>query len=123
MSTSSSPLEGLNLAVVAGSLSRAPEPRTLPSGDELLALEVTVRSPGRPTATVPVAWPAPTTAAASWDAGQSVVVVGHVRRRFFRAAGTTQSRVEVVAERVVPAERRRAARSAVAAAADAMMGR
>ena len=30
---------GTNLSVLIGTLSRAPEPRTLPSGDELLALE------------------------------------------------------------------------------------
>ena len=36
-------------------------------------------------------------------AGAEVIVVGHVRRRFFRAGGTTQSRTEVVVERLSPA--------------------
>ena len=70
-----------------------------------------------------MAWTAPTAAAASWEAGQAVVVVGHVRRRFFRAGGATQSRTEVVAERVragraSPRRRSRAVESAVGA----MMG-
>jgi single-strand DNA-binding protein len=33
--------------------------------------------------------------------GSEVVVAGHVRRRFFRAGGVTQSRTEVVATRVI----------------------
>jgi single-strand DNA-binding protein len=111
MSTPSAPLEGVNLAVVAGTLSRPPESRTLPSGDELLALEVTVRSSGRPTATIPVAWTAPTAAAVAWEAGQAVVVVGHVRRRFFRAGGVTQSRTEVVADQVISLSDRRRVRA------------
>jgi single-strand DNA-binding protein len=36
------------------------------------------------------------------DADQDVVVVGRVRRRFFRSGGVTQSRTEVVAEVVLP---------------------
>jgi single-strand DNA-binding protein len=34
-----------------------------------------------------------------------VIVVGTVRRRFFRAGGATQSRTEVVADRIVPTRR------------------
>ena len=43
------------------------------------------------------------------SAGADVVVLGSVRRRFFRAGGATQSRTEVVAEKVVaaPGPRRR----------------
>jgi len=89
-----------NLVVLAGHLSRAPEQRELPSGDVLVAYEVTVRREGQPAESVPVTWfgsareaPAP-----GATAGDAVVVVGRVRRRFFRAGGTTQSRTEVVAE-------------------------
>jgi single-strand DNA-binding protein len=39
--------------------------------------------------------------------------VGRVRRRFFRAGGTTQSRTEVVADSVVPARQAKRARAAV----------
>jgi single-strand DNA-binding protein len=38
--------------------------------------------------------------------GNEVVVIGRVRRRFFKSAGSTQSRTEVVAETVVKAGQR-----------------
>ena len=49
--------------------------------------------------------------------GEQVVVIGTVQRRFFRVAGATQSRTEVVADQVIPARRARSVRSAIAAAA------
>ena len=48
--------------------------------------------------------------------GTAVVVVGSVRRRFFRVAGATQSRTEVVADRVVAARRAREVRRMLGAA-------
>ena len=45
-------------------------------------------------------------ALAAAEIGREVVVVGRVRKRFYRAGGATQSRTEVVAARVVPARRR-----------------
>jgi len=116
MSVSSSaprPVAGTNLTILVGVLSRDAELRTLPSGDELVALELTVRPDGGPAESVPVAWPSPTAAAASWSAGQELVVTGRVRRRYFRAGGSTQSRTEVVADRVVPTRRTAAAAKAV----------
>ena len=50
---------------------------------------------------MPVAWFDAGAAADDLDAGKPVAVAGHVRRRFFRAGGVTQSRTEVVATRVV----------------------
>jgi single-strand DNA-binding protein len=116
MSSSTSACSAANLAVVIGTLSRPAEARTLPSGDTLVALDVTVRPSAGPAESVPVAWPSPPAAAEGWPAGHAVVVVGRVRRRFFRAGGVTQSRVEVVAQRVVPLGRRRAVRAALEAA-------
>jgi len=91
-----------NLVIVVGCLSRAPEVRPLPSGDVLVAYEVTVAGAGRPSESVPVVWfgaedDAP---AVDAEAGDTVTVVGRVRRRFFRAGGTTQSRTEVVADEI-----------------------
>jgi single-strand DNA-binding protein len=114
--------QGTNLAVLAGTLSRAPEARQLPSGDTLVALELTVRAEGRVSESVPVAWLDPPAAAFAWEAGEALVVVGRVRRRFFRAGGATQSRTEVVADAVVPARRAAAARKAVAAAVESLEG-
>lgn len=103
----------MNVVVLRGTLSRPAEERTLPSGDRLVALEVTVRHPDAPTATVPVIWMEAPASAAILAAGTQVVVTGRVRRRFFRAGGVTASRTEVVAERVVPASRRATANKAV----------
>lgn len=119
MSSSTIP-EGTNLAIVRGTLSRAPQARQLPSGDSLLALELTVRAAGRASESVPVAWFDAPPASLSWEQGDAVVVVGRVRRRFFRSGGATQSRTEVVADAVVPARRAAAARTAVLTAIEGL---
>jgi single-strand DNA-binding protein len=91
---------GFNLVVLRGLLSRPATSRILGSGDVLVNLEVTVRSGTGPAEPVPVTVvPAPASVA-GLDAGEEVVVLGRVRRRFFRSAGTTESRTEVVAETV-----------------------
>ncbi len=111
-------LVGTNLSLVVGDLSRPPELRELPSGDHLLALEVTVSPPAGARESVPVVWPAAPVAASVWQPGDRLLVVGRVRRRFFRAGGVTQSRTEVVATSVTPTRRaatvRRAVRAAIA---------
>ena len=90
---------GTNVVVLRGVLSRDAIIRVLPSGDALMSYEVTTRSEGGPS-TVPVS---ASGTAPELEAGTEVVVVGQVKRRYFRANGTTQSRTEVVAEAVVPA--------------------
>jgi len=105
----------MNVVVVKGALSRAPEVRELPSGSQVVSFEVTVARPGERAESVPVVWTDPPKGAAGVGAGEEVVAVGRVRRRFFRAGGRTQSRTEVVAEAVVPARRRAAVRKAVGA--------
>ncbi|MCU1353320.1 MAG: hypothetical protein JWM05_2529 [Acidimicrobiales bacterium] len=106
----------MNVVMLQGTLSRAPELRELKSGDQLVAYEVTVERDDGPSDTVPVVW---------WDApdrahalgqGAEVVVTGRVRRRFFRVGGVTASRTEVVASAVVPARQRRRADAALARA-------
>lgn len=106
----------LNLTVLVGRLARPPRQRILPSGDGLVEYEVTVRRPGQRAETVPVVWPDAPAAALDPTTDSVVVVVGRVRRRFFRSGGATASRTEVVAERVVPARHARRARSALLAA-------
>jgi single-strand DNA-binding protein len=110
----------MNITVLRGALSRAPRSRTLPSGDLLVGYEVTVpASAGRSAESVPVSWFGAPAAAAAFEPDTEVVVIGRVRRRFFRAGGVTQSRTEVVADAVVPARQaKRAARLALAAWAD-----
>ncbi|MDQ1393054.1 MAG: single-strand DNA-binding protein [Acidimicrobiaceae bacterium] len=92
----------MNVVVLRGRLARPAEERVLPSGDRLVGFEVTVDGPGR-AETVPVVWFGAPPSAAGYDVDAQVVVVGRVRRRFFRAGGATASRTEVVAEVVLPA--------------------
>jgi single-strand DNA-binding protein len=92
----------MNVSVVKGHLSRTPQERTLPSGDRIVTLEVSVRRAEEATESVPVAWPNPPRNAAELAPGTQVLVLGRIRRRFFRAGGFTQSRTELVAESVVP---------------------
>lgn len=104
----------INVVAVAGRLSRPSEQRVLPSGGTVVGLEVTVRAADGPAETVPVTWGEPPVWATTLDVDQEVLVVGRVRRRFFRAGGTTQSRTEVVAERVIRLPAGRRARQALA---------
>lgn len=97
-------LDAANLVVLVGTLSSPPRPRSLPSGSWLVDFDVTTRG-GTGTCSVPVAWPDPGARADRLDEGSPVVVVGYVRRRFFRAGGVTASRTEVVAVRVADAAR------------------
>ena len=79
----------LDLAVVVGTLSSDPVVQDLPSGSRLVRYEVTVRDRS-PDDSVPVTWfdpPRPP----KLTQGDRVVVVGRVRRRFFRAGGATRS--------------------------------
>ena len=106
-----------NVVVLYGRLTRPAALRSLPSGDQLVALEVSVRREGDRAETAPVVWPDAPASASALDVDQEVVVVGRIRRRFFKAGGATQSRTEVVADAVVPASQTRRARAAVAKAA------
>jgi single-strand DNA-binding protein len=102
-------MDASNLVLLQGTLSRASERRTLPSGDQLVQYEVTTRDGDGRADSVPVVWPgAP--ARGELDAGVAVVVVGRVRRRYFQAGGATASRTEVVAESVATAGTKAATR-------------
>lgn len=103
-----------NVVVLCGRLTRPAALRSLPSGDQLVALEVSIRREGERAETAPVVWPDAPASAATLDVEQEVLVVGRVRRRFFRAGGSTQSRTEVVADVVVPTSQGRRARAALA---------
>ena len=100
----------MNIVVLQGVVNRPAEVRELADGTTLVLLDVATETPnGR--LVVPVAWSAPDRALPK--DGIEVVVTGQVRRRFFRAGGTTQSRTEVVADAVVPMRSRSRARRAV----------
>ena len=96
----------MNIVVLQGTLSRPPEIRSTSSGD-VITYEVTTRPDEGPAATAPVAWSQPPKGAYSFSEGDSVTVVGQVRRRFFRSGGSTQSRTEVIADLVASTRQRK----------------
>ena len=112
--------EMTNLVVLVGRLARPAEGRELPSGDRLVAYEVTVARRGARAEGVPVVWLGAPASAVDLDAGELVLVIGRVRRRFFRSGGATQSRTEVVADVVIPTRLAKRSRAALAAACSRM---
>jgi single-strand DNA-binding protein len=105
-----------NVVVLVGTLGRPAQTRELPSGDFLVAYEVTVPRRDARAETVPVVWIGPPAGASVLDVDERVLVVGRVRRRFFQAGGVTQSRTEVVADSVVVVRNLRRARASLARA-------
>ncbi|HZU72636.1 MAG TPA: single-stranded DNA-binding protein [Acidimicrobiales bacterium] len=108
----------MNVVVLAGRLSSPPQEKLLESGTRLMSLQVTVPGDAKGAESVPVVWFDAPARAVEMDEGEEVVVVGRVRRRFFRAGGATQSRTEVLADSVVAARRVAAVRSSLAGAVE-----
>lgn len=111
-SSSSAEVDDWNIAIIRGRLTGPPQTRTLPDGVDIADFDVTTEA-----GTVPVSWrePANTTLSAL-QPGESVVVIGHVQRRFFRSGGRTHCRTEVVALRAIPSRRQATVRTALARA-------
>ena len=109
-------LVATNVVALVGRLARPPEIKELPSGDRLVAYEVTVSREGERAEGVPVVWFGAPASAADHDVDDTVVVVGRVRRRFYRPGGATQSRTEVVADIVVAARQSKRASAALESA-------
>jgi single-strand DNA-binding protein len=101
-----------NVVLLRGRVTSEPRIRQLPSGGAIVNLEITTRD-GDVASGVPVVLDG---AEPGCVAGEDVVVLGHVRRRFFRAGGVTQSRTEVIAERLVAASRHKTIERLVATA-------
>ena len=91
--------EGVNSVELTGRVSGAPEPRVLPSGDDLITLRLVVPRPmGGPVDTIDLACWSPSTrrSAARLGDGDPGYVTGALRRRFFRTpGGGAASRYEV----------------------------
>ncbi len=115
-----------NLAVIRGTVPSEPHTRELPAGGEVVQFDVTTRivtNGHESNVSVPIAWNDPTsTQLGVVVPGAELVVVGTVRRRFFRVGGATQSRTEVVADAVIPARRRKGVTAALRDAADRLHG-
>ena len=109
-------MNDLNVAAVCGTVTSEPRQRELPSGAVVTNVEVTTRlDDGIHSVPVVVVDTAVTV-----GAGDQVVAVGHIVRRFFRAGGVTQSRTELVASTLVPARNRRSVDRALTRAAEAL---
>ena len=102
-------VDSFNVAIVRGACSSPPELRVLPSKQRLAQIQVTTRVDGR-AMSVPVSVIDPPAWLEELDTGDELVVLGAVRRRFFRAGGTTASRVEIEAEVVCRGRDRRRSR-------------
>lgn len=115
-----------NLAVIRGAVPNDPQARDLPAGGVVVQFDVTTRTniAGREAnASVPIAWNDPSPAQlAVVVAGIEVMVIGTVRRRFFRVGGATQSRTEVVADSVIPIRRNKQIVAALRDTADRLTG-
>jgi len=114
-----------NIAVLRGTVSNDPQRRELPAGHQVAQFDVATRlvADARDiTVSVPIAWYEPPAAALGMViSGAEVLVVGTVRRRFFRVGGATQSRTEVVADSVVPTRRRKRVAVELQRAADRLL--
>ncbi len=111
----------INTVVVAGTITSDPTIRELKTGTVVVQFDLNTPVDGD-NISVPIAWHDPTPAQQSTIvSGNHLVVVGTVRRRFFRVGGQTQSRTEVIAETVIPARRAKSVRSAIASVAEALL--
>ena len=86
----------MNIVILRGVLSSAPRVRELPSGSEIWSYEVTTGNGDERRQSSPVSWLDPARPP-KLSIGDEVVVVGSVRRRFFRTPSGSASRTEVVA--------------------------
>jgi single-strand DNA-binding protein len=92
----------MNVCILQGRITRPPEHRVVGDDRSLVTYEIAVDRPEGGAESVPVVWEGAPAVAVDLDVDAEVVVVGRVRRRWFRSGGATQSRTEVVAEGVVP---------------------
>lgn len=102
----------INLGLVWGTCSDTPDVRELTSGRRVATLAIRVKSGDEPATSVPVAvWDPP-----GWletvAPGDELVVLGRVKRRFYRGAGgAATAKVELQAETVARARDRRRVRA------------
>lgn len=101
-------MEAVNLSVLRGPISAPPEVRALESGSRVATLSVrTIAGDGRTTSVPVTVWEPP-----AWletlESDDDVLVIGFVRRRFYRTAtGGSGARTDVEAAALAPARDRR----------------
>jgi single-strand DNA-binding protein len=101
-------MEAVNVSVLRGAVSGPPEVRALKSGRRIASLAVRTSAGDGHNTSVPVTVWDPPAWVETLETDDDVLVVGRVRRRFFRtAAGTSGARTDVEAETVARARDRR----------------
>ena len=106
-------LPAVNLSVVCGPCSAAPEVRVLESGTRVASLAVRCPSGDERATSVPVTVWDPPAWVEALEPGDAVVVVGRLRRRFYQRPGGVSARVDVEAELIGRARDRRRRDAAV----------
>ena len=89
------PDEGVNVGLVVGACSAVPEVRVLESGSRVASLAVRCPAPDGRATSVPVTVWDPPAWVAELEPGDQVVVVGSLRRRFYRGSAGVGSRVDL----------------------------
>jgi hypothetical protein len=97
----------VNLSVVCGACSAAPEFRVLDSGTRLASLAIRCPASGDRATSVPVTVWNPPAWLETLEPGETVVVVGRLRRRFYQRPGGVGSRVDIEADTIGRARDRR----------------
>ena len=103
----------VNLSVVCGPCSAAPEIRVLESGTRLATLAIRCPTGDDRATSVPVTVWDPPAWVEALEPGDPVVVVGRLRRRFYQRPGGVGARVDVEAELIGRARERRRLDAAV----------
>ncbi len=99
-----------NVAIARGVLINDPRMTELPSGSVVWNYDLATTGHDGTKCSVPVAWVDPTRPQ-SMKAGDDVLVLGSIRRRFFRLSGLTRSRTELLAEVVAKSGTARATKA------------
>jgi single-strand DNA-binding protein len=113
-------LPAVNLSVVCGPCSAAPEVRLLESGTRLATLAVRCPTGDERATSVPVTVWDPPAWVEALEPGDPVVVVGRLRRRFYQRPGGVGARVDIEAELIGRARERRRVDAAVRKAETAL---
>lgn len=97
--------EQMNVVILRGTVSEEPLERTLASGVTVTNWAVKTDDSGV-VQTVPVQWEDANRKVQAMGAGDEVVVLGVVRRRFFQTGGATIARTEVLGRGVAKSTQR-----------------
>lgn len=104
--TTGPPASHLNVAVLRGRVAAPPQSYDARDASRVISFDlVTVGDAGREV--TPVSWFDPPAWADELDAGDEVIVVGRVRKRFVRVGRTTRPFTDVVTHHAARAARRR----------------